>query len=105
MRVDILIALCVNREFNKRGEHHIPLAIYIAKRVGPPLVSTGTSTYARRRRAASIGRCHRCYRVYPPFWWTTRCDNKTCVPGISYKAEVESYVKWGVAEAIPHFKL
>lgn len=65
-------------------------------------VGRGTSSYARRRRAISIGRCHRCFRVYPPPYFGKRCNNKTCVPGLSYNVKVENFIRWGVTEVIPH---
>lgn len=74
----------------------------ICVRVTPFYVGRGVSTYARRRRARSIGRCERCYRVYPPLWFSKKCDNRTCVPGISYNVKVHDYIRWGVTEVIPH---
>nr|QQX32721.1 NABP [Butterbur mosaic virus]QQX32744.1 nucleic acid binding protein [Butterbur mosaic virus] len=56
----------------------------------------GQSKYAKERRAIKIGRCPRCYRVKPGFYFTTRCDGVTCVPGISYNASVMQRIKYGV---------
>ncbi|AOO96604.1 nucleic acid binding protein [Ligustrum virus A] len=88
--------------FKKRGGS-FPLAIcvLIYQLAFNKQVGGGTSTYARRRRAVSIGRCHRCYRVYPPPYFGTKCDNKTCAPGLSYNVKVENFIRWGVTEVIP----
>jgi hypothetical protein len=67
----------------------------------PWSVGNGRSRYARRRRARSIGRCERCYRVYPPII-ESKCDNRTCVPGISFNIKVANYIRCGVTEVIPH---
>jgi len=64
------------------------------------VVGHGKSRYARRRRAKSIGRCERCYRVFPPTYMS-KCDNKTCVPGISSNQKVVNYINHGVTEVIP----
>lgn len=61
----------------------------------------GKSSYARRRRAAKVGRCHRCYRVTPGFYYTSRCDGVNCKPGISYNEKIATYVRTGVTEVIP----
>nr|QUP51760.1 nucleic acid-binding protein [Ligustrum necrotic ringspot virus] len=66
------------------------------------VLGSGKSSYARRRRAKSIGRCERCYRVYPPIC-NSKCDNTTCVPGISPNQDVVNYIKHGVTEVIPRF--
>ncbi|QVY19183.1 nucleic acid binding protein [Clivia carlavirus A] len=58
----------------------------------------GLSSYARKRRAKQIGRCPRCFRVVPKFYFTTKCDGVTCVPGISYRLDVEKYIKYGLSE-------
>nr|CAD59391.1 hypothetical 12K protein [Daphne virus S] len=82
----------------------VPIAICenICRRAFPFCPGSGRSSYARKRRAASIGRCHRCYRVWPPFYYTTKCDNKTCFPCISFNKKVQDYILWGVTEVIPH---
>jgi hypothetical protein len=67
----------------------------------PWSVGNGRSSYARRRRARSIGRCERCYRVYPPII-ESKCDNRTCKPGISFNIKVANYIRCGVTEVIPH---
>nr|UOI87900.1 nucleic acid binding protein [Butterbur mosaic virus] len=56
----------------------------------------GQSKYAKERRAMKIGRCPRCYRVSPGFYFTTRCDGVTCVPGISYNVAKMQFIKYGV---------
>nr|WAK97831.1 NBP [Garlic latent virus] len=58
--------------------------------------SAGASSYARARRAKSIGRCPRCFRCSPGFVFTKRCDTKTCFPGISYNAKVKDFIVDGV---------
>ncbi|AKZ66619.1 nucleic acid binding protein [Atractylodes mottle virus] len=80
----------------------VPICINIYRRAFVKVVGQGRSTYARKRRALSIGRCHRCYRVYPPLPFSKKCDNRTCVPGISYNVKVANYILWGVTEVIPH---
>nr|BAA25771.1 nucleic acid binding protein [Garlic latent virus] len=56
----------------------------------------GASQYARARRAKSIGRCPRCFRCSPGFYFTKNCDTKTCFPGISYNAKVKDFIVDGV---------
>nr|QED43556.1 NBP [Garlic latent virus] len=58
--------------------------------------SAGASRYARARRAMSIGRCPRCFRCSPRFYFTKNCDTKTCFPGISYNAKVKDFIVDGV---------
>lgn len=58
--------------------------------------SAGASSYARARRAKSIGRCPRCFRCSPGFVFTKNCDTKTCFPGISYNAKVKDFIVDGV---------
>nr|BAA11124.1 nucleic acid binding protein [Garlic latent virus] len=58
--------------------------------------SAGASTHAQARRAKSIGRCPRCYRCLPGFYFTKKCDSKTCVPGISYNDKVKAFIVDGV---------
>ncbi|ACM46002.1 putative nucleic acid binding protein [Helleborus mosaic virus] len=55
----------------------------------------GTSTFAKKRRAKAIGRCHRCYRVAPGFYFTKNCDGYTCKPPISVNSEVRDYILLG----------
>nr|AAY33743.1 11K protein [Potato virus S] len=62
----------------------------ISLSAGP--VSGGRSTYARKRRARSIGRCWRCHRVYPPIC-NSKCDNRTCRPGISQNYKVVTFIR------------
>ncbi|QYF50252.1 MAG: nucleic acid binding protein [Xinjiang sediment betaflexivirus 1] len=59
----------------------------------------GCSSYAKKRRANKIGRCVRCYRVVPKFYFTKRCDQKTCVPGVSFNLKVMNYINYGVSYA------
>ncbi|QYF50264.1 MAG: nucleic acid binding protein [Hainan betaflexivirus] len=73
------------------------VALYIAFRLNKNRVLTGRSSYARRRRAKSIGRCHRCFRVSPKFYFTTRCDGKTCVPSFNYNVWACEFIKYGLA--------
>ncbi|AJD23370.1 nucleic acid binding protein [Yam latent virus] len=95
------VALLLHLAFlNKCGKSDFHLCVNIAWRVLRP-IGGGKSTYARRRRAASIGRCYRCYRLSPPLPQTTRCDGVTCVPGISYNMKVARYIRDGVTEVIP----
>ncbi|AHN84516.1 nucleic acid binding protein [Gaillardia latent virus] len=90
-------------KFLERGSAApLPIVFSIYVRAFNKRVGNGTSAYARRRRAVSIGRCHRCYRVYPPLWFSKKCDNRTCVPGISFNHKVQNYILWGVTEVIPH---
>ena len=91
-RVAIVLYLCA-LNLNKRLP--FDLCVSIALRAGPTKLYVGKSSYARRRRAKLIGRCHRCYRVSPGFYFTTRCDGVTCVPGISYKVWVKNFIKFG----------
>nr|QCI34295.1 11K [Jasmine virus C] len=105
MRYELEVALVINRVFQARGVHNLALALYISKKAVGPCLNNGRSTYARRRRARSISRCYRCYRVYPPLSGNTRCNGRTCFPGINYRVDVEEYIKFGVAAAIPNFEL
>nr|AFV36821.1 nucleic acid binding protein [Garlic latent virus] len=56
----------------------------------------GASHYAQARRAKSIGRCPRCFRCSPGFYFAKNCDSKTCFPGISYNAKVKDFIVDGV---------
>nr|WAM65120.1 nucleic acid binding protein [Ligustrum virus A] len=87
---------------SRGGQFPLGICVLIYQLAFNKQVGGGTSSYARRRRAVSIGRCHRCYRVYPPPYFGKRCDNKTCVPGLSYNVKVENFIRWGVTEVIPH---
>lgn len=60
--------------------------------------SPGASKYAVARRASSVGRCSRCFRCVPGFYFTKKCDQKTCKPGISYNAAVASFITDGVTK-------
>lgn len=69
--------------------HSDCINIIIAKiKSGQP----GESKYARRRRAKSIARCPRCARVSPGFYFTTRCDGKTCRPGLSARPDLLEFI-------------
>ncbi|ABP37861.1 nucleic acid binding protein [Phlox virus S] len=94
----ILLSKCLERG----ASAPLPIVCNIYMRAFNKRVGNGTSSYARRRRAASILRCHRCYRVYPPFWFTKKCNNRTCVPGFKYNQKVRDFILWGVTEVIPH---
>nr|WBW48286.1 cysteine-rich protein [Chrysanthemum virus R]WBW48292.1 cysteine-rich protein [Chrysanthemum virus R] len=83
------------------GESNLDVCYLIIRKTRDYIPGLGKSSYARRRRAAAVGRCPRCYRVTPGFYYTTRCDGKTCVPGISYNEKIETYVRTGVTEVIP----
>ncbi|CAD56795.1 16kDa protein [Lily symptomless virus] len=72
----------------------------ILRRTSSHIVGLGRSRYARRRRALQIGRCERCYRVYPPVCGS-KCDNKTCWPGLSINTNVANHIDHGVTEVIP----
>nr|WMI40468.1 nucleic acid-binding protein [Shallot latent virus] len=58
--------------------------------------SAGASKYARARRAKSIGRCPRCFRCVPGFYFTKNCDGRNCTPGISYNEKVRAFIVDGV---------
>nr|UZP17300.1 nucleic acid binding protein [Passiflora latent virus] len=73
----------------------IDICVCIALRALRTEPGSGRSSYARRRRAKAIGRCERCYRVYPPIC-NSKCDNKTCVPRISSNQRVVHFIKYGV---------
>ncbi|ACA05831.1 11 kDa protein [Potato latent virus] len=60
-------------------------------------VGMGKSSFARRRRAALLGRCHRCFRTS----MATRCNGVTCYPGIGAKPKIEMFIKYGVSELKP----
>ncbi|UXX34126.1 cysteine-rich protein [Stevia carlavirus 1] len=98
----VILILC--NVFAERGPAvPLPIVVNIYKRAGfLKVVGNGTSTYARRRRAYSIGRCERCYRVYPPLWFSKKCDNRTCVPGISSNMKVVNYIKYGSSRGDTH---
>nr|QED43808.1 NBP [Garlic latent virus] len=58
--------------------------------------SAGASHYARARRAKSIGRCPRCFRCSPGFYFTKNCDTKNCSAGINYNEKVKDFIVDGV---------
>ncbi|AIZ76630.1 nucleic acid binding protein [Elderberry carlavirus C] len=79
----------------------IDLCVLILSLSKPPLtLGGGSSSYAKKRRAAKIGRCWRCFRVVPPPYHS-KCDGRTCRPGISYRWEIALYISRGVTEVIP----
>lgn len=82
------------------GLYDINVCLKIYRLADVRNVGQGKSKYARRRRAKSIGRCERCYRVYPPIC-NSRCDNKTCRPSLFPKPAVVKYIEEGVTEVIP----
>ncbi|AAQ19968.1 11 kDa protein [Cole latent virus] len=94
--VAIIMARYMEANF---GVFEFNIAYSIASKCDLP-INRGRSTYARKRRAAFLGRCHRCYRVWPPISYS-RCDNKTCVPGMSYNERVARFIVDGVTEVIP----
>lgn len=85
----------------KYGVYDVNICLHIFRRSSGLLLGNGKSSYARRRRAKSIGRCERCYRVYPPIC-NSKCDNRTCRPGMSPNIKVVDYIRCGVTEVIPH---
>nr|URX65514.1 nucleic acid binding protein [Cowpea mild mottle virus] len=92
-RLSVILYLCL-----KRCGVNLPfdLCVLISIRVDPCQVGGGKSSYAKKRRAATIGRCHRCYRVNPKFYFTKKCDGVKCVPGINHKLWVEEFIKNGI---------
>nr|QED44827.1 NBP [Garlic yellow virus]QED44834.1 NBP [Garlic yellow virus] len=52
----------------------------------------GTSKWAMQRRAIEVGRCVRCFRCKEGFYFTTRCNGVTCVPGLSYNEKLARYI-------------
>nr|ACM41723.1 putative nucleic acid binding protein [Sedum latent virus] len=77
------------------------VCVLIACKISNRVVGCGMSSYARRRRAKSIRRCERCFRIYPPVC-NSKCNNRTCKPGLSSNQKVVTYIKYGVTETIPH---
>nr|AHG59344.1 nucleic acid binding protein [Cowpea mild mottle virus] len=74
------------------------ICMLIPLKAGPISLFTGSSSYSRCGRAKLIGRCLGSYRGYPGFYFTTRGDNTTCAPGLSYKRWVESFIRFGHLE-------
>nr|AMR70498.1 11 kDa protein [Potato virus S] len=83
-----MLLMCVNRLGYVLP---VEVCVYVISLSAGP-VSKGRSTYACKRRARSIGRCWRCYRVYPPIC-NSKCDNKTCRPGISSNLKVVTFIR------------
>nr|QQP18695.1 nucleic acid binding protein [Soybean carlavirus 1] len=96
-----VLLILINKFVDLGGPVPMDVCVNISYRAEVSRVGFGRSSYAKRRRAQAIGRCHRCYRVWPPFYFTTRCDNKTCVPPITYNLKVYAYIQFGVTEVIP----
>jgi len=92
MLLRVFECLCVDLNFN-----YVDLCAYIIRLSEPPGPEggNGRSTYSKRRRAAKIGRCYRCFRVNPKFYYTTRCNGHNCRPGIKTNFEVQCYIKLG----------
>ncbi|QYF50270.1 MAG: nucleic acid binding protein [Beijing sediment betaflexivirus] len=60
----------------------------------------GKSNYARRRRAKSLDRCARCFRILPSRGGlSTKCDQKNCRAGISGNLKRIEYIRWGRSKA------
>lgn len=95
-RLLALIKVC--RSFNLCD---VNVCLHIFNKLPHREVGNGRSSYARKRRAKSIGRCERCYRVFPPIG-ASKCDNRSCRPGISYNLNVANFIWYGVTEVIPH---
>lgn len=95
------LAILIYLIFRRMGKHaDIGLCLHVSSFCNKSRLNIGTSTYARKRRAKQISRCYRCYRVRPGFYFTTRCDGKTCYPGISTNQKVVDYIL-GVTSVIP----
>ncbi|AIZ76636.1 nucleic acid binding protein [Elderberry carlavirus D] len=58
-------------------------------------VGTGRSNMAKRRRAAALGRSPRCGRVAPGFYFTTKCNGRTCFDAFGRRSELLRYIKFG----------
>nr|UVA86898.1 RNA binding protein [Cole mild mosaic virus] len=100
MKYKCVVAITLARYMlAEHGVFEFNVAYNIASRCEPP-INCGRSSYARKRRAASIGRCHRCFRLWPPISYS-RCDNRTCVPGMSYNERVAAFITGGVTAVIP----
>ena len=77
-------------------ELQFELCVLISLKAGPARLGTGRSSYARKRRAKMIGRCHLCYRVNPKFYFTKRCNGVNCKPGLNHPGWVEDFIRYGV---------
>lgn len=91
-RLAVMLSLCLNKVGCPLP---FDLCVLIALKCNPSRINYGKSSYAKRRRAKAIGRCHRCYRVKPGFYFTKRCDGVTCVPGVTHNCWVEDFIKNG----------
>nr|CAB57962.1 16kDa protein [Lily latent virus] len=90
----VTIVLCLLKVFPR------DVCNIILRQTSSHVVGFGKSKYARRRRAQQIGRCERCYRIFPPVCGS-KCDNKTCRPGISINTNVANFIDHGVTEVRP----
>nr|WIW41317.1 putative nucleic acid binding protein [Cowpea mild mottle virus] len=92
-----LIAIHVSLVSRKLG-YVLPfeLCVLISLKAGPTRLGIGRSSYARKRRAKIIGRCHLCYRVNPKFYFTKRCNGVDCKPGLNYRSWVGVFIRYGV---------
>lgn len=89
----LLLSTMFSRVNNSRVPHDVVL--HIMKLSEGVFWGAGRSSYARRRRAKAISRCHRCYRVLPKMYCNTRCNGTTCIAAISHNQKVEAFIKWG----------
>lgn len=55
----------------------------------------GKSSFAKRRRAKALGRCHRCYRVAPGFYHTTRCNGIDCTDTFGTRDKYRNQIVYG----------
>ncbi|QEV82109.1 Nucleic acid binding protein [Rose virus A] len=80
--------------------NHVDIAYYITSLVDFSVCdNNGRSTYAKKRRAKKLGRCYRCYRVNPGFYYTKKCDGVNCVSPLGYNYEVMCIIKFGKRKA------
>ncbi|QOL02535.1 nucleic acid binding protein [Rose virus B] len=93
----VLKRLC---EANNGVLGHLDIAYYIVSLVDFSLIeNNGRSTFAKKRRAKKLGRCFRCYRVNPGFYYTKKCDGVSCVSPMGYNYEVMCIIKHGKCKA------
>ncbi len=88
-RVACILYLCF---YKYCGSCNISICVKIARAGDIHTVGQGRSSYARRRRAIALGRCHRCYRVVPPISPLSRCNGSTCRPGLSVNERIVSLI-------------
>ncbi|AIZ76618.1 nucleic acid binding protein [Elderberry carlavirus A] len=77
-----------------REAYYIDIARYIVH-LSAELHAPGKSTFAKRRRAKSLGRCHRCYRISPGFYHTTKCDGISCTDSFGSRSKHRNYIVHG----------